>query len=172
VLRHHVFGGEDHSARKGYTGLRSDRRWISSAVLAGIAIAVACCCLSASAATPSTESPGTNGLGELTNSNSEAARSERWKTHPEGWYAEQQIVGDAELARQLIDNAKAANDETLDGASPRVKTHHLHSATIVLLAIGGFLLFSIAVLLVWSRIVHYREMRDAPPPSPFNYPGA
>jgi hypothetical protein len=26
------------------------------------------------------------------------------------------------------------------------------------------------ILLIWSRIVHYREMRNAPPPIAFDYP--
>lgn len=138
----------------------------SSILALSFAVAVGFWALPASAATSSDASPRTQSLDELLHTNS----SSDFDGFSAKSYAARQFVSDAHMAQQLADDSKAAGFDATATGSAAGKKHHLPVIAIVSLAIGGIFVLSSLVLLVWSRIVHYREMRDTPPPAAFNFP--
>jgi hypothetical protein len=163
-------GGRSGLARKDCKGHRLEHLQFSWFAIFGIAIAVGLWTLPASAA-PSDGSHRTQALDELLHRDATSGQLEGWHPNTAASYNGQQIVNDARLARQLAAQDSITDEDALSGPSLATKKHHrLHPIVVGLLAVGAILVLSTVVLLIWSRIVQYREMRDAPSPMAFNYP--
>lgn len=118
-----------------------------------------------SAAVAAEQTPATQSLDELLNKQP----SSSWRSDAPASYEARQITSEARLAEQMTDHSQSANDAEIVGATVPTKKLHLHPAMIGLLAFGGLLVLTAVALLVWSRIVQQREMRDAPSPMAFNH---
>jgi hypothetical protein len=162
-----IVSGQRSLRRKDCAGHQLARgRFLSSAVLSILAISIVFSGHPVSAAPPSDVSPRTESLDELLNSGSTSSQFDRYANN----YGAQQIVSDARLAQQLAEDSKTTDGDAPTVASSVVKKHHLPPIAIGLLAVGAILVLSAMVLLIWSRIVQHRELRDAPSPMAFNYP--
>ena len=159
--RNHLSQGQYQFGHGQFPLVRFGRGGLSFLAFLGIGFAVGLWSLPALA---EEGTPRTQSLDELLNSNS----SSSWHSGGAISYDAEQIVSDARLAQQLNDDSQTA--EVVGIAGTGGKKHHLHPVMIGLLAFGGVLVLTAAVLLIWSRIVQYREMRDAPSPMAFNYP--
>ena len=160
-------GGQPHIDQ--LSGARPPRRFPSVALWVP-AIALGLWCLPAMAAPPSNSTYRSQSVAELLNTDTTSGQLSGAKTA--GSYGAQQILADAQLASQLESSAAPADsDSQLAYARLRgTKEHHLNPLLIVVAAGGAILLAFAMVLLIWSRIVHNREMRDVPAPMAFNYP--
>ena len=132
------------------------------------AIAIGLWCLPATAAPPSNGSNRTQSLDELLNT--DTSSSQLSGARDARSYGAQQILVDAQLAHQLETNSADSDADLSPSRIGAKKGHHVHPVVIGLVAFGALSVLCAAVLLIWSRIVHYREMRDAPLPMAFNSP--
>ncbi|HEX3999222.1 MAG TPA: hypothetical protein VHX65_11780 [Pirellulales bacterium] len=140
-------------------------------IVFGLSLGVCLWTLPALAAPPWDGNYRTQGVDELLNTDSSATQINGWQGKDPGSFAAQQILADARLARQLAANSSPADSENLvsNGVVGK-KEHHANPLLSGLIAVGAMLVLSAVALLIWSRIVQYREMREAPTPMAFNYP--
>jgi len=132
------------------------------AVPATAAQAVAAQTFASSAAAPAGEDVyRPQGLDDLLNANAASNVREG------GVFGAGQAVADA---KSTANSTHRSSDEIGLAGVGGNKSHQLKAWVIALVAVAGFLLLSAVALLIWSRIVHYREMRQAAVPMAFNYP--
>ncbi len=113
------------------------------------------------------DSPGADtyqppSVDEAMSEDSSTGQLNNWRPHGDGGYNAQQIVNDARLAHQFTNGSKLADGELMPSGVGIKKHHQLNPAIIVAIAVGGVIVLLTVVLLIWSRIVSYREMRDSP----------
>lgn len=162
-----IFKRQPNLGRKHLAGQRFGHRWFSWLAVLGIAIGVGLSGLPASAAPSPDGTLRTQTVDELFNSESTAGQSDR-STDGAISYGARQIVSDARLAERLTENSNA--DIEAKSVAASAKKHHLPTIVIGLIAIGAMLVLGAVVLLFWTRIVHRREMHNAPSPMVFNHP--
>ena len=154
--------------RRDRVGRRIGHSWFSPLAALSIALGVGLWGVPALAAPSSEGNLRTQTVDELFHSDSASGSFDRSMKGAIG-YGARQIVGDTRLAEQLADDSNTSNFEAKTVATS-AKKHHLPTMVIGLIAIGAILILGAVVLLIWSRIVHYREMHNAPPPMAFDYP--